>query len=116
VDDDADLIEVLTQLFLDAGAAECVAAHSLAEVEAKRERALACTFALVDVNLGRGKPTGLDVHRWLTAQGFAGRIVFLTGHAHSDPMVKAAAQMSGAKVLTKPIDADVLTSLAEGNP
>jgi CheY-like chemotaxis protein len=111
VDDDPDLVAVLVQLFRDAGDC-CVAAHSLAEVQAQRGAAMSCDVAFIDVNLGIGQPTGIDVHRWLVEQGFRGRINFFTGHAQDHPLVKAATLTPTSCVISKPIDAAVLIQAA----
>jgi FixJ family two-component response regulator len=116
VDDDRDLVEVLVQLFCEAGPHFCVAAHSLAEVEAQREPVLSCDLAFIDVNLGYGQPSGLEIHRWLMAQGFHGRIYFFTGHAQDHPLVMAAARTPNTQIIAKPIDASVLMEAAEAHP
>ena len=58
--------------------------------------------AILDINLGRAEPTGLDAYRWLRSHGFAGRIIFLTGHARSHPLVQEAHLIGDATVLEKP--------------
>lgn len=112
VDDDPDLLFAMSELLREAGADVCVSAQSLAELQAQRARALECSLAVVDVNLGPRQPTGVDVYRWLRAEGFPGRIVFLTGHAQSNELVQAACRTPDTSVLSKPIDADVLLRLA----
>ena len=58
--------------------------------------------AILDINLGAGKPTGVDAYRWLRSQGFKGRIIFLTGHARSHPSGQQAYLIGDAEVLEKP--------------
>ena len=111
VDDDADLVDLLGLLLVEAGAERCVLAHSLDEVTSQREDALGCELAILDINLGAGRPSGLAVHRWLRECGFKGRIVFLTGHAHGHALVQAAARAPDAQVVAKPLRADDLTRL-----
>jgi DNA-binding response OmpR family regulator len=111
VDDDDDLREILRDFLLGEGVAECVTATSLADVQSKAATALAAELAIVDVNLGPGQATGVEVCRWLRAQGFAAPIVFLTGHAASDPRVIEALAVANARVLSKPIGVDEITKL-----
>src|SRR5688572_10733834 len=105
VDDDEDLREVLSQLLLVEGVRCCVAAASLAEVQANGERALAAALAILDVNLGDEQPSGVEVCRWLRDNGFAAPIVFLTGHGATEPRVVEASKVPRTRVLEKPISA-----------
>ncbi len=114
VDDDEDLREILAALFLELGVEQVVAWGKLGELEADAERVLACSLALLDVNLGEGQPNGVEVCAWLRARQFAGRVVFLTGHAAHDPRVIEASRQPGSRVLSKPITIDVLQALAKG--
>jgi FixJ family two-component response regulator len=109
LDDDDDLREALGELFMSQGA-QCVAVGSLEDLERRGASALACEVAILDVNLGPGKPSGVDAYRWLRSHAFAGRIVFLTGHARTHPSVAEAYKL-GTKVLEKPVSTDVLMSL-----
>lgn len=111
VDDDADFRAVLGEVLLGLGAASCVLAGSLAEVEDREAEALACELALLDVNLGLGEPTGLDVAEWLAEHGFRGETVFLTGHASALPRLLESAGLVPARVLEKPVPARVLGEL-----
>ena len=114
VEDDEDLASVLGELLADAGAGT-VSARSLRDVQLRRADALDCDVAVVDINLGADEPSGVDVHRWLRDQGFAGRTVFLTGHAQSHPLVVAAARTAGTSILAKPVRAEQLLQLTVGN-
>jgi DNA-binding NtrC family response regulator len=58
--------------------------------------------AILDINLGPSEPNGIDAYRWLRSHGFAGRIVFLTGHARNHPIVQEAYLIGDAIVLEKP--------------
>src|SRR5512146_2673778 len=90
LDDDQDLREALIDLlaYLDTF---CIALPSVEAMIAARDEVLACGLAILDVNLGEGRPSGIDAHLWLRERGFTGRIVFLTGHAPSHPEVARAA-------------------------
>ena len=65
---------------------------------------LACSVALLDVNLGPGNPTGIDAYRWLVSHGFAGRLYFFTGHARGHPLLAEIEKFGAVQVLPKPID------------
>jgi CheY-like chemotaxis protein len=112
VDDDADLVRIMG-LVLDKAGVPYVAAHSLAEVEALDAHLHDITTALLDVNLGEGEPTGIDVAAWVHGHQPDARIVFMTGHASDHPLVRAAAGIDGA-VLTKPINTERLIGVARG--
>jgi CheY-like chemotaxis protein len=114
VDDDPDLLEVMRSLLVDHAKQDCVSATSLQEVIAQREAVLGCRLAVIDVNLGPGAPSGVEVSTWLREAGFSGQIVFLTGHALSHPLVAEAARAPGTRVLGKPISSDMLLSIAAG--
>src|SRR5213076_2902784 len=92
LDDDDELLDAVSSLIEFVTKAPCLKLHSLEEAQAARERVNECRLALLDIALGAGKASGLDVYRWLEAEGFHGRIVFLTGHALSHPLVKKAAE------------------------
>jgi DNA-binding NtrC family response regulator len=111
VDDDEDLRETVSDVFALAGVARRVLAASLAEVMQKAEAALASGLAILDVNLGEGQPTGVEVSKWLREHGFGGEIVFLTGHASADPRVAAAAAVPNTRIMAKPISFGELTTL-----
>lgn len=113
VDDDEDLRELMKEITSSMGVEEHVVAGGLRELEGQREAALRCALAILDVNLGPGAPTGVDVHHWLRREGFDGRIVFLTGHAEHDPRVRAAAEIPGTRVLRKPIGMADLAKVLE---
>jgi DNA-binding response OmpR family regulator len=110
VDDDEDLREVLSEFLLMEGA-RCVAAASLAQVEAQAGAALATQLAILDVNLGLRQPSGVEVCRWLREHGFAGPIVFLTGHAATDPRVVEASSQPNTRVISKPVGSDTIADL-----
>jgi DNA-binding response OmpR family regulator len=112
IDDDEDLRYSVSDVLAAAGVRRRVLAASLGEVQQKAEVALACDLAILDVNLGEGEPTGVDVSLWLRQQGFGGAIVFLTGHAASDPRVVAAAAVPNTRIVAKPFSFAGLVELA----
>ena len=115
LEDDDDLRSLLCELLVFSGAKGCVSAASFEAMVRQKEQVLGCALALLDVNLGARAPSGLDAYHWLRENGFGGRIVFLTGHARSHPLVRQAHELTQARVLSKPIDANELMSLV-GKP
>lgn len=113
VDDDADLCAIMKDMCLQLGAAECEALTSLAEVEALGAEIQRFPLTILDINLGPDQPNGVEVFHWMVDQGYRGRVVFLTGHAHDDPRAMAAAAVSGTVVLSKPIQTEKLRQLIE---
>jgi FixJ family two-component response regulator len=112
LDDDDDMRETLCELFRSEGAT-CHSVGSLEALIALGARGLRCDLAILDFNLGVGRPSGVDAYRWLKERSFPGRIVFLTGHARSYPGV-AEAYASGVKVLEKPTSTAELLGLLDG--
>jgi DNA-binding response OmpR family regulator len=110
-DDDPDIAEVMGEFFQDHGM-ECVTTHSFDEVVAHRAESLGCSLAILDVNLGFGQPSGIDVFRWLQREHFAGSVVFLTGHAVTSALLEGVRTL-GVRILSKPIEAETLLRLAD---
>lgn len=111
VDDDEDLREVMHEILGRIGVHRVVTAGSLPDVQALRDEALACQAAIIDINLGSDQPSGVSVFEWLEHEGFAGRVVFLTGHASNDPRVKEAASVANSVVAAKPLSLAELREL-----
>lgn len=113
VDDDDDLREAMRDILERLSVAGVVAACSLQDVEGKRDEALACDLAILDINLGTGEPTGVAICEWLRREGFTGRIVFLTGHASNDARVREAAGVAHSQIMTKPLSVSALRELLD---
>jgi DNA-binding NtrC family response regulator len=107
LDDDADLLQVLADVLSTYGWS-ALAVRSVAELQALGERALDADVAVLDINLGPSRPSGIDAYDWLRGQGFHGRVLFLTGHARSHPLVSRAQHLHHARVIDKPTSADDL--------
>jgi FixJ family two-component response regulator len=114
VDDDADLRDTMTDLFALRGLGRCLGVGSLAEAKAQAAQVERCSLAILDINLGEGAPSGVDVYDWLVQLGFRGQIVFLTGYGADDPRVEEANRI-GLQILTKPISVNLLCSLTGSN-
>jgi DNA-binding NtrC family response regulator len=113
LDDDADLLEVMAEV-LAAEGWRTLTVRSVAELQALGQRALAADVVVLDINLGPSRPSGIDAYDWLLGQGFGGRILFLTGHARSHPLVARAEHLHRARVIDKPASADRLIDLITG--
>jgi DNA-binding NtrC family response regulator len=114
VEDDDDLRELVVELVTVVLERRCVGVGSYEELVALGEEALGCSVAILDINLGPNRRSGLDAYAWLRDEGYTGRIVFLTGHASTHPLVVEAKQIGDAEVFSKPIDPDRLRSIVEG--
>jgi len=114
VDDDEDLCEMMRAILGRLGVSRVVVARSLRDVEAQRAGAIACTVAILDINLGNDQPSGVKVYEWLHREGFTGRTIFLTGHAANDPRVQEAASLTGSVVASKPLSVPELRDLIGG--
>ena len=108
VDDDEILREMLVEVLRIEGIQKCISADTLGSVQEQQKEALACGLAILDINLGPGEPTGIEVHNWLRSQGFRGQIIFLTGHAADDPRVLDASRIKSTTLLQKPISIETL--------
>jgi DNA-binding NtrC family response regulator len=116
VDDDGDLRQSVADLVeLDSGR-RVLGVGDLEELIALGQRALACGLIIIDVNLGAGKPSGIDVLAWLREHDYRGKTVFLTGHGRTSPQVEQAYRTEGVPVLSKPIGVDTLLELVESTP
>lgn len=115
MDDDIDLLEVLQETLVTlCKVDQVITATSMEAVQQQKDKILSCELAILDVNLGAERPSGVNVAEWLRANGFNGKIVFLTGHAVSDPEVLAATRMPNTKVVAKPIGLPQLLGFVEG--
>lgn len=113
LDDDEDMRNSLADVFTHFGVELCVCVGSLAELEARQAEALSCQIGILDVNLGPGQPSGIDAFGWLQRCGFAGRLVFLTGHACAHPLIVQAIRLPNVNLFQKPINLDSIRRLIE---
>jgi FixJ family two-component response regulator len=115
VDDNENMLNALAEFFELAGGVECLRFHSLSELA--EHAANVCNrdvvLAILDINLGYGQPSGIDVYRWLRNRNFPGEIAFLTAHAADHPLVLEASRIGEVKVFTKPMGAEKLLALLQ---
>lgn len=115
LEDDKALRMVLRYYLEESGWFTVIDVGSLFELEAKVGELSAVHAAVLDINLGPGEPSGIDAYRWLRAHRFAGRVIFLTGHARNHPIVKEAHAIRDAIVLEKPAGIqDIASALLKG--
>jgi FixJ family two-component response regulator len=114
VEDNDDLRELVVELVTAILKRRCVGVGSYDELVALGEEALGCSLAILDINLGPNRRSGIDAYAWLRDEGYTGRIVFLTGHASTHPLVVEAQRIGDAEIFSKPIEPDRLRSIVEG--
>ena len=114
VEDNADLRDSVVALVTVVLKRRCVGIGSYEELVALGDDALGCSVAILDINLGANRRSGIDAYTWLRHQGYSGRIVFLTGHAGTHPLVVEAQRIGDAEIFSKPIEPDRLWSIVEG--
>ena len=115
VEDNDDLRELVVELVTVAFHRRCVGVGSYEEMVALGEEALGCSVAILDINLGPNRPSGIDAYTWLRDKGYTGRIVFLTGHASNHPLVVEAQRIGDAEIFSKPIEIERLEAIVEGD-
>ena len=114
VEDSDDLRETFVELITVVVGLRCTGVGSYREVVALGNDVLGCSAAILDINLGPGQPSGIDVYRWLRRVGYTERIIFLTGHASTHPLVIEAARIGDAEIFCKPVDLDQIRLIVEG--
>jgi FixJ family two-component response regulator len=113
VEDNDDLRELVVELVTVVLKRRCVGVGSYEELVALGEEVLGCSVAILDINLGPNRRSGIDAYAWLRDKGYTGPIVFLTGHASTHPLVVEAQRIGDAQIFSKPIDPDRLRSIIE---
>jgi DNA-binding response OmpR family regulator len=111
LEDDVHVCRMLVHLITHETGRAPLVVHSMAELRARRGDALRSSLAILDVDLGFGQPSGLDAFAWLRAEGFTGRIAFVTGHGSRHPLVERARVLGQAQVLVKPIRLNQIIAL-----
>ena len=111
IEDDADLRETICEILESVPGVTSLGFASLEGLAASGSIIDEAELALLDVNLGAGQPSGVDVHAWLRGRGFKGRSLFLTGHARAHPLVEQAFLVQDARVMEKPVPIDTLVGL-----
>lgn len=102
LDDDHEMLESLADFARPLSSRDCVTVGSYAELTALAPRLGEFAVAILDINLGAGRPNGIDAYRWLMDARFVGRMYFLTGHARSHPLVEEARRLGNVEIIEKP--------------
>jgi DNA-binding NtrC family response regulator len=113
VDDSSDLRQVM-ELMCQSLGVECICVASMSAVQERVAQVLRTDLAILDVNLGLGEPSGIEIYRWLKGQDYRGKIVFLSGHTRTDPRVAEASRISGVDFLQKPLGFGQIEALILG--
>ncbi len=103
VDDSDDLRQIMEVLCESLPEVECICAPSMSAVLERAPQVLRTDLAILDVNLGYSQPSGLQIYHWLIGQHYPGEIIFLSGHARTDPDVEEASKISGVHFFEKPL-------------
>jgi DNA-binding NtrC family response regulator len=103
LDDDEDLRDVLGTTVEEVFGWSWIGVSSVPAMIDLGQRALGSDLAILDINLGLDQPSGLDAFAWLGEHHFKGRIIFLTGHAASHPLVDKAQHEQLASIYQKPL-------------
>jgi FixJ family two-component response regulator len=114
VDDCRDICHVMEVMCQSLPEVECVCVTSMSAVLERAAQVLRTALAILDVNLGPGEPSGVEIYRWLKGQNYRGKIVFLSGHAKTDPQVEEAARISSVDFFRKPLGFGQLEALILG--
>ena len=114
VDDSSDICQVIEAMCQSLPDVKCVCVTSMSAVQERAPQVLRTSLAILDVNLGGGEPSGVDIYRWLRERSYKGRIAFLSGHARTDPRVEEAARISGVDFFQKPLAFDQIEALILG--
>lgn len=111
LDDDQDFLEVV-KMFVELNTnSQVMTADTYDATIALKQAILDSDLIFLDINLGRGRFSGLDVCRWFRENGYQKKIYFLTGHAKNSTEVRAVESLDQVGVLTKPYPFDDLLSL-----
>src|SRR5258708_6282974 len=115
LEDDPDLTALLEEFFTSHGF-QVMAVASVQSMVEQRHRALGCTTAFLDIELGEGRPDGIDAFRWFKHQHFKGHVYFLTGHGKNHAVLEKLRSLGSEEVdvLAKPISPRLLLNLAQG--
>lgn len=101
----------MTRLLDQIGVSEIACFHSYADVENSVNKGLNYDLAFLDVNLGINARSGIDVYHLLLQHHFKGKIVFLTGHASSYPLLQKMLENPQVRLLEKPADISVIEAI-----
>jgi FixJ family two-component response regulator len=114
VDDSCDICQVIEVMCQSLPEVECICVTSMSAVLERTAQVLQTRLAILDVNLGPGEPSGVEIYRWLKGQNYSGKIVFLSGHTRTDPQVVEATRIPGVDFFQKPMGFSQIEALILG--
>lgn len=109
LDDNNELRNLLVNLIETAIHVKCLGLGNFEEFIQHQNEVLKTQVAILDIELGANQPSGVDAYNTLTANGYKGKVFFLTGHGKAHPLVQKAA-LSGAVIWEKPMRASSIIS------
>ena len=112
LDDNDDLRELMSLLLAATLGEECRCFDNVMEFQNHLDEILRATVVILDINLGRNTPDGVDAFHWLRERGFRGKVLFFTGHARTNPQLRSA-ETKGATILEKPLNPEKLVSIVK---
>jgi DNA-binding NtrC family response regulator len=114
LDDSSDLCQIMEVMCQSLRGVECICVPSMSAVLERAAQVLRTDLAILDVNLGPGEPSGIEIYRWLKGQNYSGKIVFLSGHTRTDPQVVEATRIPGVDFFQKPLGLSQIEALILG--
>lgn len=102
LDDDLDMCLLMQDTIHGFGVKDVTVCNTYDQVVALDKTILDYNVVFLDVNLGIGLKTGVDVFNWMTQMGYHNRVVFFTGHARSYPLLVNALTQPQVSLLEKP--------------
>jgi DNA-binding NtrC family response regulator len=106
LDDDPDILEVLTDVLADHGY-RCKQTRNVRELAGLGDKIHDAVVVVLDVALHDGRENGIDAYRWLKSQSYTGRVCFLTGYSYDHPMVEEILELEHVEVLIKPVSLEM---------
>ncbi|MEZ0391998.1 MAG: response regulator [Pseudobdellovibrionaceae bacterium] len=107
IDDCQELREIIPELIRYNLNRTCLSLSGLSQIKEKFSSGHSCKVVILDIDLGPGQPSGIDIFQWLQSQGFKGKMFFLTGHGMSHPFSQEAKKL-GIQIFEKPLHSKIL--------
>lgn len=108
LDDNKDLTFILEMTMEEFGVPLFKAINSYDELVALTDDLFLFEVALLDINLGEGKPDGLDAFKFLKSKLYLGEVIFFSGHGIHDSRVQLALTNSHSRLIQKPASMEIL--------
>ena len=115
LDDNQDLCLLMKEFLQEISQSEIKSCHSFEDFMLVTNETIDFDLAILDVNLGIGKKTGIDAYQWLIEHNFKGRFLFFSGHAGSYPILADLKKRPHVKLLEKPVSLEELEKVLHEN-